>query len=326
MNAVAANPIVRAWYRAVDLLPLPGMRAQRRIALAALLAQALITVTGSVVRVTASGLGCPTWPKCFDDSLVPLRSDEVPWWHQAIEFGNRQIAVWIVVTTAAAVVLAVSRARRRREVLVYAWILPASTIAQAVLGGITVLTGLTWWIVGTHLLVSAVMVWLAAILYVKVGQPDNGARVDAAPPGARRLVAASTVLLAAALVAGVTVTGAGPHAGDRSRPEAMDRLPVSIPLLTTIHAVLVVLYLALVIAAAVAIRRGTADRAVAVRLRIVLIVIAAQSLIGVVQYFTNVPALLVVLHVAGACSVIAETAILYQVMRPRVAADELSRI
>ncbi|GED98078.1 COX15/CtaA family protein [Gordonia crocea] len=329
MSVVAANPIVATWYRVVDLLPLPGLRTQRRIALAALLAQALIALTGSVVRVTGSGLGCPTWPKCHDDSLLPLPSEEVPWWHQAIEFGNRQIAVWIVVTTAAAVVLAVSRARRRREVLVYAWILPASTVAQAVLGGITVLTGLKWWVVGAHLLVSAAMVWIAATLYAKVAQPDDGVRVDAAPPTARRLVAASVVALSLALAAGVTVTGAGPHAGDRTRPEAIDRLKVSIPLLTTVHGLLVVVYLALILAALLVIRRAEPDPVVLRRSRIVIIAVVAQSLIGIVQYFTNVPALLVVLHVAGACSVVAETAILYQVMRPRVAVgerDELSRI
>lgn len=317
MSAVAANPIVRAWYRAVDLLPEPGLRAQRRIALAALLAQALIAVTGSVVRVTGSGLGCPTWPKCHDSSLLPIPSDEVPWWHQAIEFGNRQIAVWIVVTTAAAIVIAVTRARRRREVLVYAWILPATTLFQGILGGITVLAGLTWWIVGLHLLVSLAMVWVAATLYVKVGQPDGGVLVDAAPPTARRLVVASTVAMAGALVAGVTVTGAGPHAGDRTNPDAIDRLHVSIPLLTSVHALLVVIFLSLLLAAFAATTRRDLDPVVVRRAGIVLVAVLAQSLIGVVQYFTNVPALLVVLHVAGACSVVAETAILYQVMRPR---------
>ncbi len=317
MSAVAANPIVRAWYHVVDLLPEPGLRAQRRIALAALLAQALIAVTGSVVRVTGSGLGCPTWPKCHDSSLLPIPSDEVPWWHQAIEFGNRQIAVWIVVTTAAAIVLAVTRARRRRELLVYAWILPATTLFQGILGGITVLAGLTWWIVGLHLLVSLAMVWVAATLYVKVAQPDDGVLVDAAPSTARRLVVASAAAMAGALVAGVTVTGAGPHAGDRTNPDAIDRLHVSIPVLTSVHALLVVVFLALLLGAFAVTTRGELDPAVVRRAGIVLVAILVQSLIGLVQYFTNVPALLVVLHVAGACSVVAETAILYQVMRPR---------
>lgn len=326
MNSVGSNVVYRSFLRLVDLLPLPSIRAQRRIALAVLLSQALIAVTGSVVRVTASGLGCPTWPKCFDDSLVPLASDEVPWWHQAIEFGNRQIAVWVVVTCSAAIVLAVIRARRRREILVYAWIMPASTLFQGVLGGITVLTGLSWWVVGSHMLVSCAMVAAAATLYVKVGQPDDGIVRAQAPQSARNLVAWSAVAMALVLTAGMTVTGAGPHAGDRTRPEAMDRFDASIPMLTTIHGLLVALYFVLILAAAAQIWRGIASDAVRRRVGIVLAVAGAQSLIGIVQYFTNVPALLVVLHVAGACSVIAETMILYQLMRPRMANDEVPAV
>ncbi|MDF0528568.1 COX15/CtaA family protein [Tsukamurella sp. 8F] len=309
--------LYRGFLRLVDLLPLPGARAQRIIALWVILSQALIAVTGSVVRVTASGLGCPTWPKCFDDSLVPIRHEDVPWWHQAIEFSNRQIAVWIVVTLSAAVVLAVTRARRRREVLVYAWIMPASTLVQGVLGGITVLTGLKWWVVGAHMLASCAMVWLAATLYIKIAQPDDGARSAAAPPVARRIVALSAAVMAFVLAAGVMVTGAGPHAGDRTNPEAIDRLHWSIPALTSVHGGLLVVYLVLLITAAFVAVRGGASDAVRRRLRIVFAVVCAQALIGVVQYFTNVPAVLVVLHVAGACSVIAETAILYQAMAPR---------
>lgn len=323
MSAVSDNVVYRGFLRLVDLLPLPTVRTQRRIALAVLLSQALIAVTGSIVRVTASGLGCPTWPKCFDDSLVPLASDQVPWWHQAIEFGNRQIAVWVVVTCSAAVVLAVTRARRRREVLVYAWIMPASTLFQGVLGGITVLTGLSWWVVGSHMLVSCAMVAAAATLYVKVGQPDDGVRRPAAPRAARRLVGWSAVVMALVLTAGMTVTGAGPHAGDRTRPEAVDRFDASIPMLTTLHGLLVATYLVLIVVAAAGIWRGESSALVRRRVQIVLAVAAAQSLIGVVQYFTNVPALLVVLHVAGACSVIAETMILYQLMSPRVARSEV---
>lgn len=331
MDAVGPNVAYRAFLRVVDLLPRPSVVVQRRIALATLLSQALIAVTGSVVRVTASGLGCPTWPKCFDDSLVPLSSEQVPWWHQAIEFGNRQIAVWIVVTCSAAIVLAVTRARRRREVLVYAWIMPASTLFQGVLGGITVLTGLTWWVVGLHMLVSCAMVWLAATLYVKVGQ-DDGPTTPAGPVSAARsartLVAWSGAVMALVLAAGVTVTGAGPHAGDRSRPEAIDRLNASIPALTAVHGVLVAVYVLLLVGAAAVIFRAPTGAAVRRRMRIVLAVAAAQSLIGIVQYFTNVPALLVVLHVAGACSVIAETAILYQALGRRAlsTADDVALV
>ena len=98
---------------------------------------------------------------------------EVAGIHQAVEFGNRMIT-FLVVLTAALAVLAVTRARRRREVLIYAWLMPASTVVQAVIGGITVLTGLLWWTVAIHLLASMTMVWLAVLLYVKIGEPDDG--------------------------------------------------------------------------------------------------------------------------------------------------------
>src|SRR3954466_13035982 len=159
--------------RAGDALPMPSMRTQRLIAGAVVLTQGGIAVTGAIVRVTASGLGCPTWPQCFPGSFVPVPVAEVPIVHQAVEFGNRLIT-FLVVLTAARAVLAVVRARRRREVVVYACLMPASTVLQAVLGGITVLTGLLWWTVAIHLLVSMLMVWLAVLLYAKIGEPDDG--------------------------------------------------------------------------------------------------------------------------------------------------------
>ena len=110
----------------------------------------------------------------YDKGSVGRRmSPEVPGIHQAVEFGNR-LLTFLVVLTAAAAVIAVTRARRRREVLFYAWLMPASTVLQAVIGGITVLTGLLWWTVAIHLLVSMAMVWLSVLLFVKIGEPDAG--------------------------------------------------------------------------------------------------------------------------------------------------------
>ena len=159
--------------RLVDKLPDPSVRVQRIIAAAVILSQGGIAVTGAIVRVTASGLGCPTWPQCFPGSFTPVAVSEVPRIHQAVEFGNRMIT-FAVVLTAALAVLAVTRARRRREVLVYAWLMPASTVVQAIIGGITVRTGLLWWTVAIHLLASMTMVWLSVLLYVKIGEPDDG--------------------------------------------------------------------------------------------------------------------------------------------------------
>src|SRR3984885_869419 len=117
--------------RLVDLLPEPSLRAQRIVAAAVILTQGGIAVTGAIVRVTASGLGCPTWPQCFPGSFTPVPVAEVPFVHQAVEFTNRMFTFGVVLTAALAV-LAVTRARRRREVQIYAWLMPASTVAQAV--------------------------------------------------------------------------------------------------------------------------------------------------------------------------------------------------
>src|ERR1700722_11864239 len=165
---------VRRWLlRLVDLLPEPSLGAQRLIAAMVIVTQGGIAVTGAIVRVTASGLGCPTWPQCFPGSFTPVAVAEVPRIHQAVEFGNRMISFAVVIAAILAV-LAVIRARRRTEVLVYAWLMPASTVLQAVIGGITVLTGLLWWTVAIHLLASMAMVWLAVLLYVKISEPDVG--------------------------------------------------------------------------------------------------------------------------------------------------------
>ena len=300
----------------VDRLPMPSLRTQRILAAAVLLSQALISVTGSIVRVTASGLGCPTWPQCFPGSFTPVPHNEVPVIHQAVEFGNRLITFAVVITAALAV-LAVTRAHRRREVLVYAWLMPASTVLQAVIGGITVLTGLLWWTVAIHLLVSMAMVWLATLLYVKIGEPDDGVPVTMVPKPLRQLTLASAVVLSATLVTGTLVTGAGPHAGDKSPVRVVPRLEVEIVTLAHAHASLLVAYFSLLVGLGAGLLAVSAPGSVMRRLRVLLGLVAAQALIGVVQYHTGVPAVLVALHVAGAAACTAGTAALWASMRQR---------
>jgi cytochrome c oxidase assembly protein subunit 15 len=145
--------VYAGFLRLVDRLPLPSLKTQKIIAFIVILTQGGIAVTGAVVRVTDSGLGCPTWPQCFPGSFVPVGHGQVAVIHQAVEFGNR-LLTFLVVIVAAAIVLAVTRARRRKEVLVYAWMMPLGTVVQAVIGGITVLTGLLWWTVAIHLVAS----------------------------------------------------------------------------------------------------------------------------------------------------------------------------
>lgn len=303
--------------RVVDLLPLPPLRVQRILAFIAILTQGGIAVTGAVVRVTGSGLGCPTWPQCFPGSFTPVGVSEVPVLHQAVEFGNRLLA-FVVVLAAAAVVVAVTRARRRREVLFFAWLMPLGTVVQAVIGGFTVLTGLLWWTVAIHLVVSMAMVWLATLLYVKVGESDAASKSTPTVPAAlRALVGLSGVALTGVLIAGTMVTGAGPHAGDKSIEEPVPRLGIEIVTLVHAHSQFLIGYLALLVGLGFALYAVRAPSAVKRRLHVLIALVLAQSLIGLVQYFTGVPAVLVAFHVAGAGACTAATAAVWAACRAR---------
>jgi heme a synthase len=321
-------PVGRIFLRLVDLLPLPSLRVQRAIAAAVILSQGGIAVTGAIVRVTASGLGCPTWPQCFPGSFTPIPHPEVAGIHQAVEFGNRMLT-FLVVLTAALAVLAVTRARRRREVLIYAWLMPASTVVQAVIGGITVLTGLLWWTVAIHLLASMTMVWVSVLLYVKIGDPDEdaaGVSSSPVPKPLRQLTILSAVALAAMLVTGTLVTGAGPHAGDKSITQPVPRLQVEITTLVHMHSTLLVAYLSLLVALGFALLAVRAPRPVMLRLGVLIAVACAQGLVGTVQYFNDVPAALVAIHVAGAAACTAATAALWASMRERAEAAALEGV
>ncbi len=308
----------------VDLLPNPSVRAQRVIAALVVLTQGGIAVTGAIVRVTASGLGCPTWPQCFPGSFTPVAHAEVPRVHQAVEFGNRVFSIGVVIAAALAV-LAVTRARRRREVLVYAWLMPASTVVQAVIGGITVRTGLLWWTVAIHLLTSMAMVWLSVLLFVKVGEPDTGAVHPLVARPLRALTALIGLNLAVVLVTGTLVTAAGPHAGDRSVSRTVPRLKIEVATLVHAHSSLLVAYLSLVIGLAFGLLAVRAPRAVLLRLGVLVALVCAQAAVGTAQYYTGVPAALVAVHVAGAAACTAATAALWASMGERAEAQPLAR-
>ncbi|MFD7845672.1 heme A synthase [Nocardia sp. NPDC059764] len=306
----------RAFQRLADLFPMPSLRVQRLIAFLVILSQAGISVTGAVVRVTASGLGCPTWPQCFPGSFVPTAVAEVPVVHQVVEFSNRMLT-FVVTLAAAAIVLAVTRARRRREVLVYAWLMPGGTVLQAVIGGITVRTGLLWWTVAVHLLASMLMVWLATLLWAKVGEPDDGIETVRVPRPLRLLTVLSGVALTATLIAGTLVTGAGPHAGDKSVEKPVERLQVEIVTLVHLHAELLVAYLALLVGLACGLAAIGMNKTIRNRMILVIALVCAQALVGIIQYFTHVPAVLVAFHVGGAAACVAATAAMWAAMHTR---------
>jgi cytochrome c oxidase assembly protein subunit 15 len=179
--------------------------------------------------------------------------------------------------------------------------------AQAIIGGITVLTGLLWWTVAVHLVASMTMVWLAVLLYVKIGEPDDGVSTPVVPKPLRQLTALTAVVLAAQLVSGTLVTGAGPHAGDKSITQPVPRL----------HSSLLVAYLALLVGLGFGLLAVHAPRPVLVRLGVLLVLVFAQGLVGTLQFFTGVPAALVAVHVLGAAACTAATAALWASMRER---------
>ena len=162
----------------LERLPATPPGLMRGLAMAAVVGQAGIAVTGAVVRVTGSGLGCPTWPQCFPGSLVPVPHPEIAVLHQWVEFGNRLLGIALVIVTAACLLAALAVRPRRGRLVLLAATMPLGVVAQAVIGGITVLTGLAWYTVAPHFLVTIPLIWLAVLL-VRESSPA----AMAAPPG-----------------------------------------------------------------------------------------------------------------------------------------------
>lgn len=190
-------------------------RVDRRVKVFAWLsfiAEVLIIGTGGAVRLTGSGLGCPTWPRCTPDSLVNTPEMGI---HGIIEFGNRTLTGLVGILALAVVVLVWRMRHERRVLFVLSLVVLVGIVAQAVVGGITVLTGLNPFIVGFHYIASVSIVAVCAAFLVRMNQPV-GPRLLAAPRWFAGLVHATTGVLALTIVFGVLTTGAGPHSGDAS--------------------------------------------------------------------------------------------------------------
>jgi heme a synthase len=287
-------------------LPATPPRLMRTLAIAALVANAGIAVTGSVVRVTGSGLGCPDWPSCFPGSLTPDPRYDVAPLHQWVEFSNRMLTGVLTAVVAACLLAALNTRPRRRRLTLLAVSMPAGVVLQAVIGGITVLAGLAWWTVSVHYLVSMVLVWLSVLLVRATGQLD-GPPVPALPTAGRRLIALSTVALGALLAAGTLVTAAGPHAGDAKTP----RLGLGVPQMAQLHSDLVIGYLGLLVGIGFLLRAVDAPAVLRRRHRVLVAVVLAQGALGGTQYALGVPEVLVSLHVLGACLTTASAAALW---------------
>jgi cytochrome c oxidase assembly protein subunit 15 len=266
----------------------------RRVALASVIANVGIVITGGAVRLTGSGLGCPTWPKCTEESYVPTGELDI---HGAIEFGNRTLTGVLAVIAIAGFVLALRQRPRRRRLVQLSVLAGLGIPAQAVVGGLTVLSGLNPWVVGLHFLASIAVIAFTYAFWRATAEPDTPVRITVPRPLwtlVQLVVLASLVVI----TAGVITTGSGPHAGDESaRRNGLD--PESI---AQVHAELVFLFLGLVIATWLALRAVHAPHA-ANRAILLLGICLAEGLVGFVQYFTHLPVVLVGLHMAGSCAV-----------------------
>ncbi len=287
--------------RLVSRLPRTVDARVRRLAVASLIGQTLLVVTGGAVRLTASGLGCPTWPRCTDTSLVNTPEMGI---HGFIEFGNRLLTFALAAVAALMLVYLWNLRKERRDLFLLALGLLASIPAQAVIGGITVLTNLNPWVVGLHFLVSMALVVFATLLVNRAfGRTGRfmAARHRALPGIMRPVTAAVALFSAVAVMLGVVVTGAGPHAGDADAP----RNGLDWDLFSHIHAVPAYLITAgtAVALALVVMRRinGPFRTAVLGLLGVTVL----QAVIGFTQYYNGIPALLVAAHMLGAALLMA---------------------
>ena len=264
----------------------PRARWVPRLAWSALVMQALLVVSGSAVRVTGSGLGCPSWPRCTGSSLAATAEMGT---HGAIEFGNRLLAV-VMEAIGVLLVLAVRRhaPHLTRLALVQALVVPL----QAVIGGVLVLTDLNPYVLILHFLTSFPLVYCAAWLVQSL--PDAPVR-PMTDPLLRRLTVLLVLSSASVLVLGTLVTGTGPHAGDPK----VERLPFDPLSVTRLHTDAVYLLVGLVLAV-LALTWETRLRPYALALAGLVV---AQGALGYWQYFHGVPPLAVGFHVAGATAV-----------------------
>lgn len=256
------------------------------LALANLVANIGIVVTGAAVRLTGSGLGCPTWPRCTDESYVAHGELGL---HGVIEFGNRMLTFALAAVAVLCFLAALGAAHRRATRL--SLVIGLGIPLQAVIGGITVLTDLNPWIVAGHFLLSMAMIMVCVALVDELRSPDR----QAAPPLPRALAWGTLAAGWVVLYLGTVVTGAGPHAGDTESPRnGLDPATVS-----HVHAYAVYVLVALTVALLVVALRG-GHRWLATVTALVLLIEVLQGVLGWVQYWLDLPVGLVALHMLGA--------------------------
>lgn len=272
----------------------------RLFAWASLVSEILIVVTGGAVRLTASGLGCPTWPKCTDESFTTVPEMGI---HGIIEFGNRTLTGVLLIIALLTLISALRQpVGQRKPVVIPAVALLLLIAAQAVLGGITVWTGLNPWIVGAHFVLSGIMISIASVLVWRVIKPTH----QAIPYRVYQLSWPIVIFGWISVIVGVMVTGAGPHSGDADA----GRNGLDLELWQHLHSYPAYVFLLLALISLASLIRH--DRALPIAswrsqtkvLALLVLVGIGQAIVGVLQSRLGVPAGLVALHMLGASALI----------------------
>ena len=280
------------------------LRGARIVYLINLIAQSGIIVTGAIVRITGSGLGCPTWPQCVEGSYTPTARQEEEF-HKYIEFGNR-LLTFVVALAAIATIVAVllnARSRKkaglpsRRSLIVLGFTPLIGTIAQAVLGGITVLTGLHPAIVSAHFILSILLVTVSMVLLLRSGDPGDQPIRFLAPRAVRVWTWVLVGITSVVVVLGVLVTGSGPHSGDAETEARFSFDPQTI---SWMHADAVFLFLGMLSGLFIALFLFPSTGRMRRRTLALMGIAIVQAIVGYTQYFMGLPSLLVGVHVLGA--------------------------
>lgn len=283
----------------------------RHIAVANLIAQIGIIVTGGAVRLTGSGLGCSQWPMCEPGTFTPVFHEESTI-HPYIEFGNRTLT-GVLTVIAVALVVAVYRrepTRDRPEMKKLVWLPLIGIAIQAFVGGVTVWVDLHPAIVGSHMLISLALVMVSAYLIWRLDHPDTQPVPFLDQP--RALASIAAIITTVLVVLGVIVTGAGPHSGDETEPY---RWPMDTVLITRIHAASAWLFVIMAVAILIIVSRENLSRSTThtqTAVKMWTLVIAAailEGIIGYTQHFLGLPEILVGLHMLGAALIV--TAVTY---------------
>jgi len=291
----------------------------RGFALASVIANVVLVVSGGAVRLTNSGLGCPTWPRCTDASLTPTKQYAI---HGIIEFSNRQLAILLTIIAAVTLLIALLQRRERLLAALGFAIIPL----QAVIGGITVRTDLNPWVVSLHFLTSMPVIAVTLVLWwrlsarLRAGRPGE---ISAEQPPAKPIVLLSHALLlvtAATLVLGTIVTGSGPHAGDTDSSGKVHRTGLKVSSMSQLHADAVMVLVGLTVGLLFAVYAAHAGQRLRRAVWLLVAVELAQGVIGYVQYFLHVPPLLVAAHMLGACLVWVAALWVALAMRPPLGA------